>query len=463
MSVAHWLDNAGMLNIINKPLLGYIHFGGSLKSINDDFPLFLETIFRLAIAANLAGEADGVAQAHTATFNTPLNFAVVDSVVEDGGVVGLKVDIAPSASPAEAVSDENYDVDPVLASTFTDVKDITSLGDLAKQTLTTGKHLNLSATMNMSVDDNLDKVETACVVTEPFPAHWSEEISAESIPDDGNLEITQAGNTDDPTPEDAAAVEAPVAADEKVTLTVENEELVTDASSMIPVEDISFEDNKTCEAVALASEKFAETATGDLGAADISSTENATSENDTDSDELLTTASSGATDDEETNNVEPVSITGPCFRVVSDDSDDFHIAASSVFDADFERFLKVDDAWFVPQLHEASKAERDNVRERLVNRSTSQFNLQKLLLERASRALSLEATAPAEVVPRPADIASMIQGLRAIGANINPVTPNTHSDDREAIVRLKTASAADPMHSRSVSSRYALTSHMMLE
>ncbi|KXX81009.1 hypothetical protein MMYC01_202153 [Madurella mycetomatis] len=452
VSVAHLLDNVGMLNIINKPLLGYVHSGSSLRPIDDDFPLFLETIFHLAIATNLAREADTVAQGHTATSNTPLNFAVVDSVVEDGGAAGLNGNIARSASPTEAVSDENYGVTRVLTSTFTDIKDNTSVGDSANQILTTGKHLSLSATMNMPVDGNPDKAETACAVTEPSSVHQSEEISPESISEEDNLEIAHTGNTDDLILEDVTAIEALAVADDwgKVTLTVENEEPVADFSAMMPVQDISFEENRNGEVVALASEKFAETVTGDLGAAGISSTENATSKNGPESDELLTTTSSGAVDDEQTNNVGLVSIVASHFAAVSED--DFGIAASSIFDADFERFLEVDDAWSVPQLHEAGKAERDIVRERLVNRSTSQFKLQKLLLERASRALSLEVTAPAEVVRRTADIASRVQGPRTIDASISPTTPKAHSDGREAIVRLETASAADPMRSRSVSS-----------
>lgn len=95
--------------------------------------------------------------------------------------------------------------------------------------------------------------------------------------------------------------------------------------------------------------------------------------------------------------------------------DDFDAAVSSVLDTGFESLMDIDMAWSIPQIVEKGKSERDIVRERLANQTTTRFNALNLRLEKAARALSMDGTAPVQIT---AKVASP-----AVGYSI----PSTHS------------------------------------
>ncbi|KAL2168571.1 hypothetical protein VTG60DRAFT_7176 [Thermothelomyces hinnuleus] len=106
----------------------------------------------------------------------------------------------------------------------------------------------------------------------------------------------------------------------------------------------------------------------------------------------------------------------PVFPLIFED--DFDAPVSSTFQAGLELLMEIDTTWCVPQIVEKGKSERELVRERLANRSTAQFNLQNLRLEKAARALTINggpvhaqtsrkvAALPARVPPAKRDIAA---------------------------------------------------------
>jgi hypothetical protein len=87
--------------------------------------------------------------------------------------------------------------------------------------------------------------------------------------------------------------------------------------------------------------------------------------------------------------------------------DDFDAAISNIFDADFQRLMDIDSTWSVPQLVAKGKSEREITRERLANKSTSQFNPQNLRLEKAAEALSIDGTPPVLLTQAPARAMAM--------------------------------------------------------
>ncbi|AEO59533.1 hypothetical protein MYCTH_2307916 [Thermothelomyces thermophilus ATCC 42464] len=105
----------------------------------------------------------------------------------------------------------------------------------------------------------------------------------------------------------------------------------------------------------------------------------------------------------------------PVFPLILED--DFDAPVSSTFQAGLELLMEIDTTWCVPQIVEKGKSERERVRERLANRSTAQFNLQNLRLEKAALALTINggpvhaqpsrkvAALPTRVPPAKRDIA----------------------------------------------------------
>ncbi|KAL2128134.1 hypothetical protein VTI74DRAFT_9615 [Chaetomium olivicolor] len=95
-----------------------------------------------------------------------------------------------------------------------------------------------------------------------------------------------------------------------------------------------------------------------------------------------------------------VTCTVPTLPVVFED--DFDAPVSTIFDIHFEHLMEIDATWCIPQIIEKGKSEREIVRERLANQSTTRFNLQNLRLEKAARALSIDGPVPVIATSKPA-------------------------------------------------------------
>lgn len=166
-------------------------------------------------------------------------------------------------------------------------------------------------------------------------------------------------------------------------------------------------------------------------------------------DETVETANDPATEDD----IEPESLDSSllvsAYALIHED--DFDAAISSIHDAEFTRFLGADESWSIPQLVEKGKSEKDAVKERLANRATTRFNLQNLRLEQASRALTIDGFAPAQVLSK--------ENLSVVKTRI-PTAPSLPESVQEKTTEMQTSKGeASGIHSRSASSRLVTRFH----
>ena len=163
----------------------------------------------------------------------------------------------------------------------------------------------------------------------------------------------------------------------------------------------------------------------------------------------------------------PVTIPIPAIAFPLILEDDFDAAVSSILDTELEHLLDIDITWSVPHIVEKGKSERDIVRERLANKSTTQFNRQNLRLEKAAQELFIDGTAPMQIAMTTTDA---VQDAREDSASVTYIEPErkegeifaseanvtedleTFTDTEDVVVQLtKVIASGSGMHSRNSS------------